>query len=35
MIPYWIDGLTATIKSVHGVVPNALGAVFLGKAYKA
>ena len=35
IIPYWINGLTATKSSVHGVVPNALGAVFLGRTFKA
>ncbi|MGH2915941.1 MAG: ABC transporter substrate-binding protein [Solirubrobacteraceae bacterium] len=34
IIPYWMDGLTATTGSVHGVQPTSLGAVFLGQAYK-
>jgi peptide/nickel transport system substrate-binding protein len=34
IIPYWIDGLTATTKSVQGVNPTAISQVFLGKTYK-
>jgi peptide/nickel transport system substrate-binding protein len=35
IIPYWIDGLTATTQSVHGVVPTGIAQVFLGQASKA
>ena len=35
IIPYWIDGLTATTQSVHGVNPTSISQVFLGQAYKA
>ena len=35
IIPYWIDGLTATTKSVHGVNPTAIAQVFLGQTFKA
>ena len=34
IIPYWIDGLTATTTSVHGVNPTSISQVFLGQAYK-
>jgi peptide/nickel transport system substrate-binding protein len=34
VIPYFIDGLTATTTSVHGVNPTALSAIFLKDAYK-
>jgi peptide/nickel transport system substrate-binding protein len=34
IIPYFIDGLTATTTSVHGVNPTAISQVFLGQAYK-
>jgi peptide/nickel transport system substrate-binding protein len=34
IIPYWIDGLTATTQSVHGVSPTSISQLFLGKAYK-
>ncbi|HEY3727043.1 MAG TPA: ABC transporter substrate-binding protein [Solirubrobacteraceae bacterium] len=34
IIPYFIDGLTATTPSVHGVNPTAISQVFLGKTYK-
>ena len=34
VIPYWIDGLTATTTSVHGVNPTSIAQVFLGQAYK-
>jgi peptide/nickel transport system substrate-binding protein len=34
IIPYWIDGLTATTTSVHGVNPTAISQVFLGQTYK-
>ena len=34
VIPYWIDGLTATTKSVHGVSPTSISQLFLGRAYK-
>jgi peptide/nickel transport system substrate-binding protein len=35
VIPYFIDGLTATTTSVHGVNPTSLSAIFLKDAYKA
>ncbi|HEY8625629.1 MAG TPA: hypothetical protein VIL82_06460 [Solirubrobacteraceae bacterium] len=34
IIPYWIDGLTATTKSVQGVNPTGIAQVFLGQASK-
>jgi peptide/nickel transport system substrate-binding protein len=34
IIPYWIDGLTATTQSVHGVNPTGIAQVFLGQASK-
>ena len=34
VIPYFIDGLTATTTSVHGVNPTSLSAIFLKDAYK-
>jgi peptide/nickel transport system substrate-binding protein len=34
VIPYFIDGLTATTSTVHGVNPTALSAIFLKDAYK-
>jgi peptide/nickel transport system substrate-binding protein len=34
VIPYFIDGLTATTPSVHGVNPTSLSAIFLKDAYK-
>jgi peptide/nickel transport system substrate-binding protein len=34
IIPYWIDGLTATTKSVQGVNPTGIAQVFFGQAYK-
>jgi peptide/nickel transport system substrate-binding protein len=34
IIPYWIDGLTATTPSVHGVSPTGVAQLFLGQAYK-
>ncbi len=34
VIPYWIDGLTATLPSVGGVNPTSIAQVFLGQAYK-
>jgi peptide/nickel transport system substrate-binding protein len=34
VIPYWIDGLTATTKNVQGVNPTSIAQVFLGQAYK-
>jgi peptide/nickel transport system substrate-binding protein len=34
VIPYFIDGLTATTQSVHGVNPTSISQVFLGQAYK-
>ncbi|MGH2909074.1 MAG: ABC transporter substrate-binding protein [Solirubrobacteraceae bacterium] len=33
VIPYWIDGLTATTPKVHGVNPTGLSQLFLGKTY--
>jgi len=34
IIPYFIDGLTATTPSVSGVNPTSISQIFLGKAYK-
>jgi peptide/nickel transport system substrate-binding protein len=34
IIPYWIDGLTATSQSVHGVIPTGIAQVFFGQASK-
>jgi peptide/nickel transport system substrate-binding protein len=34
ILPYWIDGLTATGQSVHGVVPTGIAQVFFGQASK-
>jgi peptide/nickel transport system substrate-binding protein len=34
VIPYWINGLTATASGVTGVNPTAIGAIYLGKASK-
>jgi peptide/nickel transport system substrate-binding protein len=34
VIPYWIDGLTATTPSVGGVNPTSISQLFLGRAYK-
>jgi peptide/nickel transport system substrate-binding protein len=34
IIPYWIDGLTASTKSVHGLNPTALSQLFCGQAFK-
>jgi peptide/nickel transport system substrate-binding protein len=34
VVPYFIDGLTATTKSVHGVNPTSIAAIFLKDAYK-
>jgi peptide/nickel transport system substrate-binding protein len=34
VVPYFIDGLTATTTSVHGVNPTSLSAIFLKDAYK-
>ena len=33
-IPYFIDGLTATTSSVHGVNPTSISAIYLKDAYK-
>lgn len=33
IIPYWLNGLTATTSKVHGVNPTALPQIFLGKTY--
>ena len=33
VIPYFIDGLTATKTNVHGVNPTAISAIYLNKAY--
>jgi peptide/nickel transport system substrate-binding protein len=33
IIPYWIDGLTATRPSVHGVNPTSISAIYLKDAY--
>jgi peptide/nickel transport system substrate-binding protein len=35
IIPYYIDGLTATTKSVQGVDPTSISQIFLGGASKA
>jgi peptide/nickel transport system substrate-binding protein len=35
VIPYFIDGLTATSSSVHGVNPTSISAIYLKDAYKA
>ena len=34
VIPYFINGLTATTSSVHGVNPTAVSAIYLKGAYK-
>jgi peptide/nickel transport system substrate-binding protein len=34
VIPYFIDGLTATTSSVHGVNPTSIAAIYLKGAYK-
>jgi peptide/nickel transport system substrate-binding protein len=34
VIPYWIDGLTATTSTVGGVNPTSIAQLFLGQAYK-
>jgi peptide/nickel transport system substrate-binding protein len=34
VIPYFIDGLTATTSSVHGVNPTSIAAIYLKDAYK-
>jgi len=34
VIPYFVDGLTATKPSVHGVSPTSISQLFLGQAYK-
>jgi peptide/nickel transport system substrate-binding protein len=34
VIPYFIDGLTATASNVHGVNPTSISAIYLNKAYK-
>jgi peptide/nickel transport system substrate-binding protein len=34
IIPYFIDGLTATTTSVHGTNPTSISQLFLGQAYK-
>ena len=33
MIPYFIDGLTATKSNVHGVNPTSISQIYLDKAY--
>jgi peptide/nickel transport system substrate-binding protein len=33
VIPYFIDGLTATKTNVHGVNPTSISAIYLNKAY--
>jgi peptide/nickel transport system substrate-binding protein len=35
VIPYFIDGLTATTSTVHGVNPTSISAIYLKDAYKA
>ena len=35
VIPYFIDGLTATTANVHGVNPTSISAIYLKDAYKA
>jgi peptide/nickel transport system substrate-binding protein len=34
VIPYFLDGLTATTPSVHGVNPTSISAIYLKDAYK-
>jgi peptide/nickel transport system substrate-binding protein len=34
VIPYFIDGLTATASTVHGVKPTSISAIYLKDAYK-
>jgi peptide/nickel transport system substrate-binding protein len=34
VVPYFIDGLTATSSSVHGVNPTSISAIYLKDAYK-
>jgi peptide/nickel transport system substrate-binding protein len=34
VIPYFIDGLTATTPAVHGVNPTSISQIFLNQAYK-
>jgi peptide/nickel transport system substrate-binding protein len=34
VIPYFIDGLTATASNVHGVNPTSISAIYLKDAYK-
>jgi peptide/nickel transport system substrate-binding protein len=34
VIPYFIDGLTASTPSVHGLNPTSISQIFLNKAYK-
>jgi peptide/nickel transport system substrate-binding protein len=34
VIPYFIDGLTATTSTVHGVAPTSIAAIYLKNAYK-
>jgi peptide/nickel transport system substrate-binding protein len=34
VIPYFLDGLTATAANVHGVNPTSIAAIYLNKAYK-
>jgi peptide/nickel transport system substrate-binding protein len=34
IIPYFIDGLTATTSTVHGVNPTSIAAIYLKDAYK-
>jgi len=33
VVPYFVDGLTATTQRVHGVNPTAISAIYLNKAY--
>ncbi|MDX6564702.1 MAG: peptide/nickel transport system substrate-binding protein [Solirubrobacteraceae bacterium] len=35
VIPYFVDGLTATTANVHGVNPTSISAIYLKDAYKA
>ena len=33
VIPYWLNGLTATSSKVHGVNPTALPQLYVDRAY--
>ena len=34
MIPYWIDGLTASTPSVGGLNPTSIAQLYLNQAFK-